>query len=53
MQDVEMRKRLAPIAVRDIMKSPPVSLLPEAAIREAILTMAEKNIGFLVLMAGR
>jgi len=52
MQDVEMRKRLAPIAVRDIMKSPPVSLLPEAAIREAILTMAEKNIGFLVLMRG-
>jgi CBS domain-containing protein/sugar phosphate permease len=50
--DVEMRKKLSPIAVRDVMKSPPVSILPEATIKEVILTMANKNIGFVVLMRG-
>jgi CBS domain-containing protein len=47
-----MRKKLSPIAVRDVMKSPPVSILPEATLKEAILTMANKNIGFVVLMRG-
>ena len=51
-QDVEARKKLARIAVRDVIKSPPISLLPEATIREAMMTMASKNIGFVVLMRG-
>jgi acetyl-CoA synthetase len=51
-EDVETRKKLSTKAVKEVMKSPPVTLYPQATLAEAVRIMAEKNIGFVVLMDG-
>ncbi|AKT35600.1 putative signal-transduction protein containing cAMP-binding and CBS domain [Pyrobaculum sp. WP30] len=51
-EDVETRRKLSAKAVKEVMKSPPVTLYPQAALADAARTMAEKNIGFVVLTDG-
>jgi CBS domain-containing protein len=51
-EDVETRRKLSAKAVKEVMKSPPVTLYPQATLAEAARTMAEKNIGFVVLTEG-
>jgi CBS domain-containing protein/sugar phosphate permease len=51
-EDVETRKKLSAKAVKEVMKSPPVTLYPQATLADAAKTMAEKNIGFVVLTEG-
>jgi CBS domain-containing protein/sugar phosphate permease len=51
-EDVETRKKLSAKAVKEVMKSPPVTLYPQATLADAARTMAEKNIGFVVLTEG-
>jgi CBS domain-containing protein/sugar phosphate permease len=51
-EDAETRKKLSTKTVKEVMKSPPVTLYPQATLADAAKTMAEKNIGFVVLMDG-
>jgi len=51
-EDVETRRKLSAKAVKEVMKSPPVTLYPQATLADAARTMAEKNIGFVVLTEG-
>jgi CBS domain-containing protein/sugar phosphate permease len=51
-EDVETRRKLSAKAVKEVMKSPPVTLYPQATLADAARTMAEKNIGFVVLTDG-
>jgi CBS domain-containing protein len=51
-EDVETRKKLSAKTVKEVMKSPPVTLYPQATLADAARTMAEKNIGFVVLTDG-
>jgi CBS domain-containing protein len=51
-EDVDTRRKLSAKAVKEVMKSPPVTLYPQATLADAARTMAEKNIGFVVLTEG-